>query len=90
MKSTRWQTVKSKSIDGIDLGKHSFIVVKMDNKPPVLIIRKRVLTERFFNGYYNQYGFKILKEYKGKTLCEQTFSIRLETINKAIKLLNNN
>ena len=90
MRTTRWHTVKSKSIDGLDSAKQSFIVLQMDNKPPVLVIRKRVLTERFFSGYYNQYGFKRLKEYKGKTLCEQNFSIRLDTLDKAMKLLNNN
>jgi hypothetical protein len=89
MKTTKWHTLKSKSIDGLDLAKQSFIIVHKPNNPLVLIIKKRVLTERFFDGYYNYYGFKRLKTYKGKTLCEQVFSIRLDTLNKAIQQLNN-
>lgn len=51
-----------------------------------LSIHKLVLTENF--ALYEKYGFKLLKQYNGKRLYLQVFSIKLSTIHTAAAWLN--
>ena len=67
-----------------NVGEHAkqyFITLKSATSGPALVIRKLILTSEPEN-------YKILKKYKSKYLIEIIFSIKLATLNVAIKTIN--
>ena len=75
--------IKSKTNDG-EFAKQYFLAIKSDTTEPALIIRKLVYTDN-----YELYAdFKLLKNYKGKGLFEQRYSIKISTLNFVIASLN--
>lgn len=76
--------VRSLTNDG-DMAKQYVTVLKCDQYPPSLIIRKLALSED--RGFFHT-GFKCLKKFKGFYLFEQVFSIKVDTLNLVIKEVN--
>jgi hypothetical protein len=75
--------IKSKTNDG-EFAKQYFLAIKSDTTEPALIIRKLVYTDA-----YELYAdYKLLKNFKGKGLFEQRFSIKISTLNMVIASLN--
>lgn len=75
--------IKSKT-NANEHAKQYFIALENDDYESCLIVRKLVLSsdERLCH------DFEILREYKGKFLFEQRFSIKLETLSNVLKVLN--
>ena len=81
------QTFLLKGINGnADLSKQYFTILESDFFPPTLIIRKMALSNDV--PLYINCGFKVIRKYKDKYLFQQDFSIRLETLNKAMDIIN--
>ena len=81
------QTFVLKGINGNDdLSKQYFTILENKGFPPTLIIRKMALSNDV--PLYLNCGFKIIRKYKDKYLFQQDFSIRLETLNKAMDIIN--
>jgi len=82
MKTYKKQENVIKSINGFgEICKQCFKVINKTNAPKsdtVLIIWKYVLTENF--ELYDNYGFKVVKQFKNKRLYLQVFSIKLDTL----------
>lgn len=75
--------IKSKTNDG-EFAKQYFLAVDSDTTEAALIIRKLVFTDNY--ALYSD--FELLKQYKGKYLLQQRFSIKLSTLSKVIATLN--
>ena len=86
MKKTKTFVLKSETNDN-ELCKQIFFIAGKDGMEDALIIHKRVLTKQY-ETYYKSYGYRSLKSFKGKVLCEQVFSIKNTSLNKAIKFFN--
>lgn len=78
--------IRSSTNDG-ELAKQYFTVAEADNKEPVLIIDKLILTNKNFKDYI-EYGFIELKELNGYKLFIQNFSIKLKTLHEVGGWLN--
>lgn len=89
MRKTKSFILKSNTNDNEICKQRFFIAGNPDNiqMEDALIIYKRVLTEKY-EDYYRKYDFQKIKSFKGKVLCEQVFSIKISSINKAIDFFN--
>ena len=69
-----------------DKAKQYFTIISGDEDEPALSIHKFVLSSNLV--LYGKY-MKIVKHYKGQCLFEQTFGVKLDTLNQAALILNN-
>ena len=66
-----------------EFAKQRFCIVWKEDMDKALVVEKLVLTHRIKS--YTSSGYQNLKEFKGKALCRQQFSIKLTTLNEVIK-----
>ena len=81
MRILKQHTAKKKTISG-HLSKTTFTLY-LENNIISLYFRQIVLLEG-----EDHFGFEVIKKYKDKTLVENVFVIKADTLNEALKCLN--
>ena len=88
MKSTKKQRIRSKTNLG-EFAKQTFVLAWNTGEDTSLLIEKLVLIDDIGRvEKCKKHGFKVLKSFKGKTLCRQVFSIKLDTLHKITNWIN--
>lgn len=77
---------RSKTNDN-ELAKQYFRVLTSKGRSSAISVRKYVLVSNDFD-MYEQFGFKLLKEFKGRRLYMQIFSIKIETLGEVVDWLD--
>lgn len=78
--------IRSKTNVG-EFAKQYFKILSREKMDTALVITKLILTEDIDEMYYRN-RYELLKELKGKKLYRQVFSIKAETLNKALSFFN--
>lgn len=79
-------TIKRTTTNEGEKCKQYFRILGAPMKDSALAITKLVLTER--NELYEKYGYRFIREWKGKAVYMQIFSIKLETLSEVVKWIS--
>ena len=74
--------------NGGDLCKQYFIVIDGDGKDSALAIRRYTLADSDRDELYVRTGDRLIKCFKGKRLWYTSFSIKIDTLNSVMDLIN--
>jgi len=85
IKTSETFTLKTKTNDG-EFCKQRFVIAGAKTMDTALLIGKWVLTSNV--KLYRKYGYKNMKNYKGKSLMYLSYGIKLSSLNEVLSWAN--